>query len=117
MAEPNDGWVCMGPSADLLPGEKRSEWMGETPVLMVNLDGEIHALEDRCTHEDFELSVGHFDPAEGSIECALHGAKFDVRDGRALCAPAYTSARRFEARIADGLIWLREPPTAPGADA
>ena len=55
MAEPNDGWVCMGPSADLLPGEKRTEWMGETPVVMFNLDGEIHALEDRCTHEDFEL--------------------------------------------------------------
>lgn len=58
-----------------------------TPIVVFNLDGELYALEDQCTHEEFELSSGEFNTTEGSVECVLHGARFDVRDGRALCAP------------------------------
>ena len=58
--------------------------------MVFNYDGDFYALEDRCSHEDFELSAGSFDGEEATIECVLHGSKFDVRDGRALNAPAYT---------------------------
>ena len=65
-------------------------WDGDTPILVVNLDGDFFALEDRCSHEDFELSAGAIDG--GQIECTLHGARFDLRSGEALCAPAYAPA-------------------------
>ena len=110
----SSGWVRVCASDVLLPGETRVEWVGELPLLLLNLDGEIHALEDRCSHEDFELSPGEFDAAEGTIECVLHGARFDVRSGEALCAPAYSPVRRFAARRADGAIWVSVEP-APGA--
>ncbi|KAF1691188.1 benzene 1,2-dioxygenase [Pseudoxanthomonas koreensis] len=79
-----------------------------TPIVVVNLDGELYALEDRCSHEDFELSSGAVDPAEGSIECVLHGARFDIRDGRALCAPAYTGVAKFPVKLEHGGIWTRD---------
>ncbi len=82
--------------------------MGDTPLLLVNLDGEIYALEDRCSHEDFELSAGAVDASNGSIECTLHGARFDLRDGRALCLPASAPVRTFPIRIDDGAIWSRD---------
>ncbi|GIX36653.1 MAG: benzene 1,2-dioxygenase ferredoxin [Lysobacteraceae bacterium] len=103
------GWVRVLDSHELLPGEMRGVWVGETPLVLFNLDGQIHALRDQCTHEDYELSAGSFDPVAGAVECVLHGARFDVRDGRALCAPAYLPVERFEARIEDGGIHVRLP--------
>ena len=102
------GWEFVCTTAELLPGEKRSVWSGDTAILVFNLDGDLHALEDRCSHEDFELSSGTFDAAEGSIECILHGARFDVRDGRALCAPAYAPVAKFPVLVVDGAVYTRD---------
>ncbi len=108
MTDSNAGWVQVCATAELLPGEKLTVWLGDTPVLLVNCDGEAYALEDRCSHQDFELSAGEFDAAEASIECTLHGAKFDVRDGRALCAPAYTPVHTFPLKMENGAVWIRD---------
>lgn len=103
-------WTFICASSELLPGEMRTAFdeVTEAPIVVFNLDGELYALEDQCTHDDFELSAGVFHAAEGSVECVLHGARFDVRDGRALCAPAYTSASRFPAKRENESIWARD---------
>ena len=108
MESPMSGWVRACATAELLPGETTVAWDGDTPILVVNYDGDFYALEDRCSHEDFELSAGEFDGDEATIECVLHGAKFDVRDGRALCAPAYAPVVRFPVKVVDGAVWTRD---------
>ncbi len=102
------GWVRVCSTGELLPGESRVAWDGDTAILVVNYDGDLYALEDRCTHEDFELSAGEFDAEEATIECVLHGAKFDVRDGRALCAPAHLPVAKFPVRVDEGVVWTRD---------
>lgn len=97
-------WTKVCGSDEVLPGEKLAVWAGDIPLLLVNLDGELYALEDKCSHEDYELSTGILDAEAGSIECVLHGARFDVRDGSPLCAPAYTPVRRFPVRRLDGYV-------------
>lgn len=101
-------FVCAG--SDLLPGEKQSTFdeVTGTPILVFNLDGQLYALEDVCSHEEFELSAGAFDPGEGTIECVLHGAKFDVRNGRALCAPAYEPVAKFPVKREHDGVWTRD---------
>lgn len=101
-----NGWVRVCALAELLPGESRVAWDGDTPILVVNLDGDIRALEDRCSHEDFELSAGAIQ--DGQIECTLHGARFDLRTGEALCAPAYARVPVFPVTIQDDAIWTRD---------
>ena len=103
-------WTFVCATAELLPGEMQSVFdeVTGTPILVVNLDGELYALEDRCSHEDFELSAGAIDAAEGSIECVLHGARFDLRDGRALCAPAYSPVPKFPVKLEHGGVWTRD---------
>lgn len=101
-------WTFVCTTAELLPGEMKTAWDGDTPILVVNHDGTLYALEDRCSHEDFELSAGSFDPIDARIECVLHGARFDVRDGRALCAPAYEPVPRFPVKVEDGLVYTRD---------
>ena len=102
------GWVRVCALGELLPGEMRTAWDGGTPILVLNHDGALYALEDRCSHEDFELSIGTFDADEATIECVLHGAKFDVRDGRPLCAPAYEPVTKFPVKIDDTGVWTRD---------
>ncbi len=103
-----EGWIRVCATSELLPGEMQVAWDGDTPILVFNRDGDLYALEDRCSHEDFELSAGEFDPATGTIECVLHGAKFDVSDGRALCAPAYAPAVKFPVKVHDDAVWTRD---------
>ncbi|MGY1459764.1 MULTISPECIES: non-heme iron oxygenase ferredoxin subunit [unclassified Luteimonas] len=106
----SQAWTFVCAAAELLPGEMRTAFDEVTgaPILVLNLDGELYALEDICSHEDFELSAGAFLPAEGTIECVLHGAKFDIRDGRALCAPAYEPVAKFPVRRDGDGIWARD---------
>lgn len=101
-------WVRVCDAGELLPGEMRVVWDGATPIVVLNHDGAIYALEDRCSHEDFELSAGTFDGDEGTLECVLHGAKFAVSDGRPLCAPAYLPVAKFPVELRDGAIWTRD---------
>jgi 3-phenylpropionate/trans-cinnamate dioxygenase ferredoxin subunit len=100
------GWVRVCSTAELLPGESRVAWDGDTPILVVNLDGDVHALEDKCSHEDYELSAGAIDGDQ--VECTLHGARFDLRSGEALCAPAYAPVRKFPVKVEDGAVWTRD---------
>ena len=51
-------------------------------ILLVNVEGKIYAIDDRCGHMNAPLSMGAL---EGNIvECALHHARFDVTTGKAL---------------------------------
>ena len=106
----SDAWTFVCTTGELLPGEMRPVFdeVTGTPILVFNLDGDLYALEDRCSHEDFELSSGAFDGNEASIECVLHGARFDIRDGRALCAPAYSPVPKFPVKLEHGGIWTRD---------
>ena len=101
-------WIRVCAVSELLPGEHKVAWDGATPIVVFNFDGDFHALEDRCSHEDFELSAGNFDADEATVECTLHGAKFDVRDGRVLCAPAYLPVPKFPVKLEDDAVWTRD---------
>jgi catecholate siderophore receptor len=100
------GWVRVCAVSEMLPGESKVAWDGDTPILVFNYDGDFYALEDRCSHEDFELSAGAFDGEEATIECVLHGSKFDVtrrpRAQRArLCAGAQVPGKGRGRRSVD----------------
>lgn len=106
----SENWTYVCATGELLPGEMRITWdeVTSAPILVFNYDGDYYALEDRCSHEEFELSAGNYDADEASIECVLHGARFDIRDGRPLCAPAYAAVPKFPVRLEHGGIWTRD---------
>jgi 3-phenylpropionate/trans-cinnamate dioxygenase ferredoxin subunit len=69
-------------------------------------DGELYAIEDRCSHDDGPLAEGEFDPAACTVECPRHGSLFDLRTGRPKTLPAYQPVEVFEARVEDGEVKL-----------
>ena len=105
---PMSDWIRVCATSEMLPGETRVAWDGDTAILVFNYDGDFYALEDRCSHEDFELSAGGYDAEAASIECVLHGARFDIRDGRPLCAPAYTGVAKFPVKLEHDAVWTRD---------
>jgi 3-phenylpropionate/trans-cinnamate dioxygenase ferredoxin component len=69
-------------------------------------DGELYAIEDRCSHDDGPLAEGEFDAAACTVECPRHGSLFDLRSGRPKTLPAYVPVETFEARVEDGNVKL-----------
>lgn len=99
-------WIRVCTTEELLPGEITVAWDGDTAIVVCNVDGSLYALEDRCSHQDFELSAGSLE--HGEITCSLHGARFDVRTGSALCAPAYSPVRPFPVKVENGVVYTRD---------
>jgi 3-phenylpropionate/trans-cinnamate dioxygenase ferredoxin component len=69
-------------------------------------DGELYAIEDRCSHDDGPLAEGEFDPGACTVECPRHGSLFDLRTGRPKTLPAYVPVETFEARVENGDVKL-----------
>jgi 3-phenylpropionate/trans-cinnamate dioxygenase ferredoxin subunit len=69
-------------------------------------DGELYAIEDRCSHDDGPLAEGEFDAAACTVECPRHGSLFDLRSGRPKTLPAYLPVDTFEARIENDEVKL-----------
>ena len=68
-----------------------------TAIVLINDEGAIYALEDRCSHEEFALSAGEI--VAGEIECQLHGARFCIKDGTPRALPAVMPVKTYEVRV------------------
>jgi 3-phenylpropionate/trans-cinnamate dioxygenase ferredoxin subunit len=60
--------------------------LGGRALCIARTGGEVFALDDRCSHADVPLSEG--DVEDGTVECWLHGSRFDVRTGVPTGLPA-----------------------------
>jgi len=94
-------FVPLGP-ADIPDGETRDFQVGDYSVLVANCGGSLHAIEDRCTHDDGPLAEGKLYGCE--IECPRHGATFDVTSGKATALPAFRPVASYPLRVVDGVI-------------
>jgi 3-phenylpropionate/trans-cinnamate dioxygenase ferredoxin subunit len=85
---------------EIPPGEKRVVDVDGILVVVANLGGQFHAIEDVCTHDGGPLGEGRLE--NGQIICPRHGARFDVRTGAALTLPAFEPAPIHEVRVING---------------
>ena len=107
MAE--SGFVRVSQVGELSPGEMMVVEVAGDQVLLVNVDGNYHAVDDICSHAYASLSEGDLNGAE--IECPLHGSAFDLLSGKALTPPAVEPVRVFQVRV-EGEDILVAPPAA-----
>jgi 3-phenylpropionate/trans-cinnamate dioxygenase ferredoxin subunit len=105
-ADAVENWVRVCTTSELLPGEYKVVYDGDVPIAVFNIDGELYAIEDVCTHDGGELTGGELRGYE--IECPRHGAKFDVRSGAVLCPPAYEPTAKFPVKVEDSSVFTRD---------
>ena len=60
--------------------------VGGKPLCLARSQGEVFAVSDVCSHADVSLSEG--DVEDGTVECWLHGSRFDLRTGQPTGLPA-----------------------------
>lgn len=99
-------WVTVAQTGELAPGEFRAVDLDGTKAVVFNLEGQYYAIEDVCTHDGGQLTGGTVEGDE--IICPRHGARFCIRTGEALAAPAYEPTASFPVRTENGEIQVRD---------
>ena len=98
-------WMDITAAADLPPGQRVHKDVQGVTIIVVNIAGELLAVEDVCTHDGTPLDEGEI--IDDEIICPRHGARFCLRTGRALCPPAYEPIATFPVRVVGGRIQIQ----------
>ncbi len=96
--------IC--PLEELPPGAHRLIEWEDLEIGIFNCNGELLAIEDRCSHDQGVLLEGELDQERCAVECPRHGSWFDLRSGKALNLPAYQPVETFPVLVEDGVIKL-----------
>lgn len=77
-----------------------------TGIAVFKLGQDFYAIEDICTHDGGQLTGGCVENDE--VICPRHGARFSIKTGAALSAPAYEPTAVFPVRIENGMVQIRD---------
>ena len=99
-------WVTVAKQDEIAPGACRVIDLDGTAVAVFNIAGSYYAIEDVCTHDGGDLASGGLEGDQ--VICPRHGARFCVRTGEALSAPAYEPTAVFPVRLAQDQIQVRD---------
>ena len=90
-------WIKIGAAGQLQEDEVVPIRIGDLQLALYRSGGALHVTDNICTHQFALLSDGYLE--DGCIECPLHQARFDIRTGKALCAPATQDIRVYEVKV------------------
>jgi len=101
--------------AELPENTPRRVGVAGVQVLLVRRGDQVYALGEVCGHLGGPLAEGNLEDC--SIRCPWHGSRFALDDGRVLEGPSTFPQPRYEARISNGRIEVRDPaPAAKSAE-
>ena len=103
-------FVKVATVGEVLPGTSKLVEIGDVRIALFNLDGAYYAIEDVCTHDGGPLVEGTI-VGDCLVECPRHGARFDVRTGKAVRMPAFEPTNSYAVRV-EGDDVLMEAPAA-----
>lgn len=86
------------------PGQQLVE-VDDRLVVLFHVAGQFYAIDDICTHDDGPLSDGKLCGHE--IACPRHGAKFDIRTGKALTMPATKPTQAHVVKVENGEVFVQ----------
>lgn len=95
-------WVDAGPVEGVTEDYPVFAVVAGKEIALYRVGDDIYASDNLCTHGKARLCDGYLEGHE--IECPLHQGRFDIRDGRALCAPLTADIRIYPVKLVDGRI-------------
>lgn len=99
--------VAVARVEDVPPGTMRGFTAAGRKIVVVNLDGELHALYGICSHAYAELAKGFF--AGDLVTCPLHLSQFDVRTGEPISPPATDPIPTYPVAVEGGSVVVDLP--------
>jgi 3-phenylpropionate/trans-cinnamate dioxygenase ferredoxin subunit len=100
-------YVEIAPASELPNGERLFVDLGDKPIVIFNIAGQLFAIGDVCTHDDGPLGDGMIEG--NNVVCPRHGAEFDVRNGKAMQMPGVIDIPAYPVQIRDGNIFVGIP--------
>ncbi|KAE8754607.1 MULTISPECIES: Rieske (2Fe-2S) protein [Paraburkholderia] len=103
--------IPVGVVDELAPGQRKLAFVDGRSIVLFNIDGTIHAIDNACPHNGASVASGQL---EGCVlRCPAHGLRFDLRTG---CMPGAggLSLTTFPVRVVDGklVVSLEDPVTS-----
>jgi 3-phenylpropionate/trans-cinnamate dioxygenase ferredoxin subunit len=100
-------YIAVAEASEVPSGERLIIEIDGEPMVIFNLAGEYYAIADVCSHDDGPVGEGDVDDME--ITCPRHGARFDLRTGKALALPAVQDIPAYPVRVVDGMLEIGLP--------
>ncbi|MCE2676775.1 MAG: non-heme iron oxygenase ferredoxin subunit [Betaproteobacteria bacterium] len=100
----NDSWMDVMALEDVFEGEVMAVNVQGKEIALYEVQGELYATDNLCTHGAARLSDGFLEGRE--IECPFHQGRFDVCTGKALCAPLTENIRVYPVRIENKRVFV-----------
>jgi naphthalene 1,2-dioxygenase system ferredoxin subunit len=100
-----ESWIDVAAQADLPANDVIAVAAGAREIALYSIDGEVYATDNICTHGHARLCDGFLEGHE--IECPLHQGRFDVRTGKAMCAPLAEDVRSFPVKVIDARVFVQ----------
>ena len=104
--------VAVGLADELGPGQRKLTFIDGRSIVLFNIDGTLHAIDNSCPHNGASLASGQL---EGCVlRCPAHGLRFDVRTG-CMPGPGGLKVTTFPVAIVDSkvVVSLDEPHATP----
>jgi 3-phenylpropionate/trans-cinnamate dioxygenase ferredoxin subunit len=103
--------VEVAPFEELPPGAMRLVHVnGELTIGVYNCAGKLHAIEDRCSHDDGPLCEGEWEPEACVVVCPRHGSRFDLESGIPMSLPAFAAVAIYPVSVReDGMVVVEVP--------
>ncbi|NKB59945.1 MAG: Rieske 2Fe-2S domain-containing protein [Alphaproteobacteria bacterium] len=101
----DETWHQVANTTEINPDDPKKVTIDGEEIALFNVDGEIFATHNICTHAFASLADGFQEGAE--VECPLHEGRFDVKSGKALCAPVSEDLKTYEVKIEDGAVFVK----------
>jgi len=105
--------VEVGPLEELPPGAMRLVDVDDRLTIGVyNCGGKLHAIEDRCSHDDGPLCEGEWEPEACVVVCPRHGSRFDLESGIPMSLPAFAAVAIYPVSVREDGVVVVEVPEA-----
>lgn len=100
-------YIEITPTEDVPEGERIFIEVKGKSIVIFNLAGKLFAIGDICSHDNGPVGDGEIEETE--IICPRHGARFDIRTGKATSLPAVVDIPAYPVRVVDGMIQIGIP--------
>jgi len=100
-------WIKVASAQELSNDEAKTVNVAGHGIALYRIDDGFFATDSLCTHATALLSEGYIE--DGCVECPLHQGRFDIRTGKAMCAPVTVDLRTHAVKREGDDIYVLSP--------
>jgi naphthalene 1,2-dioxygenase system ferredoxin subunit len=100
----SEQWIDVTATEDVPEDDVIGVDIAGKSIALYRVEGEVFATDNLCTHGNARLCDGFLEGHE--IECPLHQGKFDIRNGKAMCAPLTEDVKTYPIKIEGDRVFV-----------